>query len=197
MRSRCRRVTGFTLVELIMVMLLLGVLAAFAAPKIFNVDDFNARGFHDETLGFLRYAQKAAVAQRRTVCVTFTASPRAYAVMSMASSAGALPSATACDKSLKGPNQQTPIDTSSNQFCGEVAITFSGPAETRGCIVAPKGVSYTTVPAELRFDGLGQPQVVDSTGGVVSPLPVPLIQVVNANRAIQVEIVTGLVHDTP
>ena len=63
------RERGFTLIELIMVMVMLGVLAVFAAPRIFNSDDFYARGFHDETLGLLRYAQKTAVAQRRTVCV--------------------------------------------------------------------------------------------------------------------------------
>ncbi len=52
-----------------MVMVMLGVLAVFAAPRMFNSDDFYARGFHDETLGLLRYAQKTAIAQRRTVCV--------------------------------------------------------------------------------------------------------------------------------
>src|SRR5665647_363876 len=62
---------GFTLIELIMVMVMLGVLAVFAAPRIFNSDDFYARGFHDETLALLRYAQKTAIAQRRTVCVSF------------------------------------------------------------------------------------------------------------------------------
>lgn len=63
-------VRGFTLIELIMVIVILGVLAVFAAPRIFNTDDFRARGFHDETLSLLRYAQKMAIAQRRTVCVT-------------------------------------------------------------------------------------------------------------------------------
>lgn len=62
---------GFTLIELVMVILLLGVLAVFVAPRIVNAD-FNARGFHDETLALLRYAQKTAIAQRRTVCVALT-----------------------------------------------------------------------------------------------------------------------------
>jgi MSHA pilin protein MshC len=61
---------GFTLIELIMVIVILGVLAVFAAPRIFNTGDFTQRGFHDETLSLLRYAQKTAIAQRRTVCVT-------------------------------------------------------------------------------------------------------------------------------
>lgn len=63
-------VGGFTLIELIMVIVILGVLAVFAAPRIFNTGDFTQRGFHDETLSLLRFAQKTAIAQRRTVCVT-------------------------------------------------------------------------------------------------------------------------------
>jgi MSHA pilin protein MshC len=67
------RQQGFTLIELIMVMVMVGVLAVFVAPKL-NTSDFEARGFHDETLALLRYAQKTAVAQRRTVCVNLIAS---------------------------------------------------------------------------------------------------------------------------
>lgn len=65
---------GFTLIELIMVVVILGVLAVFAAPRILNTGDFTARGFRDETLSVLRYAQKTAVAQRRVVCVALNAS---------------------------------------------------------------------------------------------------------------------------
>lgn len=64
---------GFTLIELIMVAVILGVLAVFAAPRIVNTGDFTSRGFHDETLSLLRYAQKSAVAQRRVVCVQLNA----------------------------------------------------------------------------------------------------------------------------
>ena len=45
---------GFTLIELVMVIAMLGVLAVFAAPRMFNSGDFYARGFHDETLALLR-----------------------------------------------------------------------------------------------------------------------------------------------
>jgi MSHA pilin protein MshC len=48
-REPCMKQRGFTLIELIMVML--GVLAVFAAPRVFNRNDFEARGFHDQTLG--------------------------------------------------------------------------------------------------------------------------------------------------
>lgn len=59
---------GFTLVELVMVLIILGILAVYAVPRMFSRSDFDARGLHDGTLAYLRYAQKTAVAQRRTVC---------------------------------------------------------------------------------------------------------------------------------
>lgn len=61
---------GFTLIELIMVIVILGVLAVFAAPKMFDNSTFTGRGLHDETMALLRFGQKTAIAQRRTVCVT-------------------------------------------------------------------------------------------------------------------------------
>lgn len=64
---------GFTLVELIMVIVILGLLAVYAAPRMFDSSALSARGFHDETMALLRYAQKTAIAQRRTVCVTISA----------------------------------------------------------------------------------------------------------------------------
>ena len=66
------RQQGFTLVELVMVLVILGVLAVFALPRMIDNNDTAARGLHDRTLSYLRFAQKTASAQRRTVCVTFT-----------------------------------------------------------------------------------------------------------------------------
>jgi MSHA pilin protein MshC len=68
-----RKERGFTLIELIMVIVILGVLAVFAAPKLFDSNSFTGRGFHDETSALLRFGQKTAIAQRRTVCVTVNA----------------------------------------------------------------------------------------------------------------------------
>jgi MSHA pilin protein MshC len=93
---------GFTLIELIMVIVMLGVLAVFAAPRMFNTGDFTQRGFHDETMSLLRYAQKTAIAQRRTVCVKFN--PKGVSLSMFAAN----PSAESCPAALALNPPNTP-----------------------------------------------------------------------------------------
>ena len=87
---------GFTLVELIAVMVVVGILAVAALPRFFDRSVFEARGFLDETRALLRYAQKTAVAQRRTVCVAFAAGG---AALTIAGAAGV----SVCDTPLALP----------------------------------------------------------------------------------------------
>lgn len=91
---------GFTLVELIVTMVIVGILAIAVVPRFVNRADFDARGFYDGTLSVLRYAQKSAVAQRRTVCVAFGA---ASVTLTIASVFGG-----ACDTNLTGPDGVAP-----------------------------------------------------------------------------------------
>ena len=53
--------TGYTLVELVVVMAIAGVLAAFIAPCFWTQQTFSERGYADELAAALRFTQKAAV----------------------------------------------------------------------------------------------------------------------------------------
>ncbi len=59
---------GYSLIELVLTLVLISILAV-AAVRFFDIEVFQARGFHDEALSILRYAQKTAVAQRDEVYV--------------------------------------------------------------------------------------------------------------------------------
>ncbi len=136
-----KRAHGFTLIELIMVLVLVGVLAVFVAPRL-NTKDFEARGFHDETLALLRYAQKTAIAQRRTVCVAFTSGK---ATLNIAT-AEAL---TNCTAALMGPRGESPAS-----------------------ITARSGIDYLPTPGDFFFNALGQPSArkslqVTSSGAAI------------------------------
>ncbi|HEY6773248.1 MAG TPA: prepilin-type N-terminal cleavage/methylation domain-containing protein [Oxalicibacterium sp.] len=61
--------TGFTLVELIMVLILLGILSLFVIPRFFDRGTFDARSLGDEAQGMMRYAQKLAVARNSNIYI--------------------------------------------------------------------------------------------------------------------------------
>lgn len=125
--------SGFTLVEMIVVLVIVGVLAVAAIPRLLNTQDFEARGFHDQTLAALRYAQKAAIAQRRTVCVAVGASSVALTIVA---TAGSSDCTTATG--LSGPTGGSPYT-----------------------VTAPSGVSYASA-STFYFTSLGQPSAAQT-----------------------------------
>lgn len=111
---------GFTLVELVVIMIIVGILAVVVMPRFTAQSTFDARSFSDQTLAALRYAQKTAIAQRRTVCVAFSnaGDSPATITLSIASSFGG-----ACDVGLTGPNGSTPYTIRSPDGVSFSALT--------------------------------------------------------------------------
>ncbi|WP_018986205.1 GspH/FimT family pseudopilin [Methylophilus methylotrophus] len=64
-----RQSSGFTLVELVVVIALTSIMVAVATPRFANGDIFETRGDAGLLSSTLRYAQKTAIAQRRNVYV--------------------------------------------------------------------------------------------------------------------------------
>lgn len=62
---------GFTMVELIVVMVLIGILGAIGLSRFFDRSAFDASASAEQSLAMLRYAQKLAIAQSRPVFVRF------------------------------------------------------------------------------------------------------------------------------
>ena len=70
-----RRATGeggFTMIELIIVMLVASVLAGLALPVMTDRTSFQQRGAFDQLRGMLMHARRLAITQGRDVCVLAT-----------------------------------------------------------------------------------------------------------------------------
>ncbi len=96
---------GFTLVELITVLILLGILVFVALPRLQQTASFGQLGFRDRVGAALRFAQKSAVAQRRLVCAT-------VAPGSLTLTVDASFGAGTCANAMTGPEGADPAATS-------------------------------------------------------------------------------------
>jgi MSHA pilin protein MshC len=142
--------SGFSLVELLSTLILVGILAVVAIPRLVGVEAYNTRGFSDRVLAGLRYAQKQAIAKRRKVCVSVLATRITFHYASVAGAAAA------CDAALAGPGGQSPfVVMAESSGAGSVVLapvtTFSFSALGRpstGQILTVSGDSVVTIRVE-------------------------------------------------
>lgn len=85
-----RHERGFTMTELIAVMLIAGILAV-SATSVFGRRGFDAAAYTDQVRAQIAYAQKVAIAARRTVTVTIAGNAVALTMCADAACASSVP----------------------------------------------------------------------------------------------------------
>jgi MSHA pilin protein MshC len=136
------RELGFTLVELVAVMVITGIVASIAAPRFIGVDAFDARGSYSTLVSALRYAQKTAIAQRRNV----------YANVNIASHVVCLGYTSSCSTAVIDPATQAAYaKTLSNNVtitASTTPIGFDGLGRPAPNATATFTVQNAVVPSE-------------------------------------------------
>ena len=94
MRELSRGSRGFTLVELIAVIVIISILAAVSLPRLTAASPFSARGYADHVAAALRQARAVAIASRCDVQFTigadgFTVQQRAVGAANRCATGGA------------------------------------------------------------------------------------------------------------
>ncbi|MBU1620542.1 MAG: type II secretion system GspH family protein [Gammaproteobacteria bacterium] len=172
--------TGFTLVELIIVIVLLGIVSATALPKLFGnagTDEITAQ---DQMISVLRRMQIQAMQQTNTA--TFC-----HQLILTQTQLG-FPNVLPCDPT----ETNTQLTAAANQNSG---LQFMRPANSSLGLslfntALPAGGTSQTLPFLFRFNSLGQP--VTNAGAVISSgLRIEITDVVTYRICIERE---GYIH---
>lgn len=158
-----RSQAGFTLAELVTVMIVMGILAAYAVPRMIDINQFSARGTRDFVGAALRYSQKSAIAMRRNVCVNLGAT---QLTITYATAAGANQACSA--NQLPNPGNGRAYSDSSNAL--PTGATVSTPTsvifDAEGRPLSAPAVPRTTA-LTISVTGHATPLTIEPETGVV------------------------------
>ncbi len=155
---------GFTLIELVMVLVLIAILAAFVAPKLGDVTTTKAGAFHDKLRADVRYAQNLAMTQNQRYRVYFNTAPSpnpGYAVVNDANGDGwGVTGANEFAQNPAGGNLSVTLNA--GDYAG---ITVSTPA---GGFIEFNSLGVPTAAAILTITPGGQTVTITAQTGAVN-----------------------------
>lgn len=157
-----RRTAGFTLVELVMVMVISGILLATATPLFFQKSAFAERVFLDDTLNAVRYAQKLAVVTGCRVQVSIASNSYELKRRGLAGSSACPASGSTYAIDVVHPG------TNDTQYTGqELGVTLTGSPNT--FVFYPLG--NTSADVTLTINSSKTITIVGETGFVYDSTP--------------------------
>ena len=120
---------GFTLTELIVTLVLVGILAVFVAPKFAGMSTVRERSEYDKVLSAMTYARKAAVAKRRYACISVSSTIVTLTIDTNPPESTATPFGGTCPfgTALDLPSKDKDC-AASNQTCLKYSTIVSAPA---------------------------------------------------------------------
>jgi prepilin-type N-terminal cleavage/methylation domain-containing protein len=139
-----RRCAGFTMLELVIVLVIAGILSYSAMGRLNNTGEVNAHGYAEQVASLARFVQQAAVAQRRTLYVNVNAASGLVTVC--------LDAAVACAQPMPAPgggnlSAQAPsgvgLATTLAQFSFDALGRPSAAAQVQITVSAASGQAFS------------------------------------------------------
>jgi prepilin-type N-terminal cleavage/methylation domain-containing protein len=164
--DRARRF-GFTLIEILTVVIILGISAAIIIPTVSNRDDLRASAAARVVMADMIYAQNKAIVSQTPCYVLFDTTNQLYGLYSSAPTM-ATTTANAIDHPLKPPT-----------FNGKYVTAF-GVSKSQMETISISNISFGGWTC-LKFDELGVPYGYDITTATATQLTGSSIGTINVN----------------
>ena len=138
---RNRDFAGFTIIEIVVVLVILAIAAAIIIPNISSTDDLKATSAARMVATDFQYAQNMAITHQEPVTVTFTTSNESYTLSNASGPLIHPMTKSAYTVNFGAMNGFEGLDIVSADFFGSLAVTFDelGAPDNSGGVAVQAG----------------------------------------------------------